>query len=56
MEEVFCKNQKFFYDHSQQSQGKEGQGDEAEEQMDEKGGAGLPRPPQEQEVQGRSQG
>ena len=56
MEEVFCKNQNFFYDRSQQPQGKEDQGGQAEEQMGEKGGAGPSRPPQEQEVQGRAQG
>ena len=56
MEEVFCKNQKFFYDFSHQCQGEEGQGNETEEQMDEKGGEGPSRPPQEQEIQGRAQG
>ena len=56
MEEVFCKNQDFFYHFSQEGQGKEGQGRAPEEQTDEKGGAGPPRPPEGQEVQGRPQG
>ena len=56
MKEFFCKNEKIFCGFSQQSQGKEGQGQAPEEQMGKKSGAGPAGTPEGQEVKGGPQG